>query len=129
MGDIFQRNSMALGASGPAPISLGQFGVPRPDTSMTSPMNTAGGLPLPELGAGAPVNLLSPTELTAMHGFPGVGSRSFNDLRGTPYASGILAMLYGPQYLRGQFTPPGQPLGLSGGQLGMAQPNAGGING
>jgi hypothetical protein len=115
MGDIFQRNSMALGASGPAPISLGQFGVPRPDTSMTSPMNTAGGLPLPDLGQGAPVNLLSPNELTAMQGWPGVGNRNFRDLSGASYGGGMLAMLYGPRYLRGEWTPPGQPFGTTGG--------------
>lgn len=70
--DIFQRNSMALGGPQVAPISLGQFGLPRPDLSQTSPMNTAGGLPLPGLGQGTtptpPQNFLSPTELNALGG-------------------------------------------------------------
>ena len=69
--DIFQRNSMALNAPQVAPISLGQFGLPRPDLSQTSPMNTAGGLPLPNMGQGTaaptpPQNFLSQTELNAL---------------------------------------------------------------
>jgi len=75
MGDVFQRNSMALGAPQIAPISLGQFGVPRPDLSMTSPMNTAGGLGIPNLGTpGTPAqNFLSPAEIAALGGSGGRG--------------------------------------------------------
>lgn len=67
MGDIFQRNSMMLGTPQVAPISLGQYGLPRPDLSA---MNSAGGLPLPNLGiTPEPAqNFLSSTEMNALMG-------------------------------------------------------------
>lgn len=78
MGDVMQRNSMMLSTPQVAPISLGQWGLPRPDVSFASPLNTAGGVGIPDLGQGAalqpPQNFLSPTELNALGGGGSWGS-------------------------------------------------------
>ncbi len=72
---------MALGAPQVAPISLGQYGLPRPDMSG---MNTAGGLPIPDLGQGPAQNFLSPAEIGALGG----GGRPASGLGQAPFMGG-----------------------------------------